>query len=247
MTSEIKQLSDQVTGFGGKLDDSLAALLQAEEAARDAAASAQSLIDDNQSAAGSFHTLYVDSVGGADDNSGSSSGSAVKTWAAACDRLLGGRSNRVRIMNPMEINTAFFSHYPPIRLVLEGWRSNGGKTSTPLTFIHDPESGYSGGLYSYNGLQSLIFDNTPIVLANENVSRSPFFLTRGFSFVQFVSSPISRDPAATGGAFLRIDTGHIALTSSPIDPTAEGFVIYGVAAGGNPNVVAGLSSNFTSA
>lgn len=182
--------------------------------------------------------IYFNAVTGSDDNDGRSADKPIKTWAKLNGLLNKLARNLVYFQTDAEANTAHFIATFPY--IVEFLSSESG-VRRKIRLVDDPViSSYLGGVFSYSNA-TIASRDIDWEMAYDS-PRSAVQVT-GFLLVILINARMTR--TGTGGAlFQRSSAAHFEVSNIQIDPSASGHLIRGLAAGGDPNSLNGVSANF---
>lgn len=231
---DIINLGKAITDFGvahqAKMNQLDAARINANDAAEEALA-VQSI--------GNRVRIYVDPINGDDSLDGKVSARAVKTWAAACDLMRSGFGAEVFISSDLNLDSNVTMNAPPSNISL---RSSGGVHKYIIVDAVNHNT-YPGGINCQGNLVVATLD-ADVVMAHTRTAVSPISVS-GHLVARCKTTTISR--TGTGSPLFDGNSSHFEVVNTVIDASASGHVISGVAAGGDPNAINGISANFTQA
>lgn len=230
MTTAQDLINKVAIGFQDKLDQ-ITAATAASKAAETAALAVQDVSQRVR--------IYVDPINGSDSADGKLAARAVKTWAAACALMRSGFGAEVFISSDLNLDSSVTMNAPPSNIVL---RSAGGVHKYIIVDAVNHNT-YPGGINCPGNLVLMTLD-ADIVMAHTRTAVSPITVG-GHLVARCKTTAISR----TGGGSPLFDgnSSHYEVVNTVIDPSASGHVISGVASGGDPNAINGISANFTQA
>ena len=191
--------------------------------------------------------IWVDMVDGNDANTGLNPARPLKTWKAVCDAMRFGRGFVVRFMDDAIADYTYISYNPPSLFAPEGWSKDGtARTDRVIRFVDSINlANNCGGLLLQAGT-TLSMRNISIDLAH-NHGGNPFHVLQGRLDVVGQFGTIRRTGTSPNALFNPRTSAHLEFNALAIDPSARGYIVQGVPAGGDPNLANGVTANFNQA
>jgi len=240
-----QELIDIVTiGFQEKLDD----LNAAKEAANQAATAALAQYE-NAFAIGLQRTLYYDETSDLENTTGLSADSPATSWEQLTLLFRSGLLNNINLMSDVTVDYVRFISAPPAALSFTGRGvGNVGLQQRTMRFVDAINiAGWAGGLYFYAGGGVEISPYKVDIEAAYTAERSPIHVQKGRFEVWIQTATISRTGTSSRAIFGGEFSAHFDVKATSIDPSAAGYIIQNVPAGGDPNVINGITASFTQA
>ena len=242
LTEIVNGLKTQVEGFATSLATKLDELNTARDGANTAAGSAFNTLASAFSITRS-KVIWVDAVNGDDANAGSAPNVPVKTWAGVYALMHGGFFITVNLLSDLVVDTNHSISWSPNQIYIVGYNTDGTAIQQrKITFVNATNNGNVGG-WIFSGRCNISCYSIDLEMAH-NLPSYPLYLFKAEAYLHLNLGTITRTGTGGpmfGGGF----AGHFHAVNLNIDPSASGHIIQGVASGGDPNAISGLSANFT--
>ncbi len=195
-------------------------------------------------------SIWFDAVNGDDTNIGNTPATPVKTWAAVAERLQSGQLCEVNLMSDIVLDTLIYCQAAPPTLRFKGVGNfEDGGTGLVLRNIISKDSinvpGKPGGIWFYG--PAMLAALSVNFISDHSVSLPVFYNAHGPTEVNISGGTISKTGTSPVGFFRAVGSCHYHVANFAIDPSASGFVIFGVGPGDDPNDLTGVTANFEQA
>lgn len=243
---DVINLSEAIANYGAAHQTHLDQLEEAKDYATQAGKDALDKVD-NSLNRGYVQSLFFDAVNGDDElHDGGSEDAAYKTWAKVISEIESGRRVIVNLQSDMVADARVSLQSPPSSLTFRGKGPNGSIVQRVITFAQSNDNDtLPGGMAVFSSFD-LITEDVSFILAHSSGFHA---IECRFGRLELKASngTISRTGTGGGSLFRVGGSAHFEVNNIVIDQSASGYVIQGVAGGGDPNDVNGLSANFNQA
>jgi hypothetical protein len=194
----------------------------------------------------SMEILYLDAVAGDDQNDGKTVATAIKSLQRLEELFFLGARFQVRLLSDLVWDHALLINFPVAKLEIMGRKSdNSGYEQRSIRVVDSTNiSNYPGSLVM-TCVSSIFLRSVDISLET----------SKGFAFLYFSSTmgylrtySLSLSRSGSGNCSFFADGSSFVASRHQllsIDPSAEGYVAQGVAAGSDPNEMWQYTSNIT--
>lgn len=185
--------------------------------------------------------LYIDPVNGVDSAVTPVADSPAKSLKHLLNTFVEpGTSVIIRLLNDYVLEDVIYLNSPPAYIRIDGW------SSVTNTYVTDRKITRDGGIITVNSPCVFNFSNIDIDIGGAAADHlGVFHNNQGKLTLLLSGSVISK--TGLGHLVFTYNEANLTFGGVTIEPAAEGSIVYGVAAGADPNAKHNVTANFTSA